>query len=330
MSSASTTRADTTVADPGPPSQGAAGPPRGWKRYQASTFYAFVGPWVLGLILLTAFPMGFALWMSFTNYDGISPSTSYVGFDNYARALEDVDLRQAMVITLLLMFVVVPLTISFGLMMALLVNAPLRERSTYRAILYLPAVLPVTAGAMAFRMVFDQDVGPVNGILSALGMDVVPWLTGNDAFWVLFAYMMWGIGGSMVISLAALQGVPLELHEAAAIDGAGAIQRFFRITLPMISPLVLFQVITGVIGAIQMFVPVLIIGNDQMSAASVTGVPSGMRVYMLYVYQTYFAQADMGYASAMLWLLFIVIVLFTAAVFLSSRRFVYYATGDRQ
>lgn len=304
--------------------------PRNWRRYRASTFYAFTAPWIFGFVLLTLFPLGFALWMSFTNYDGVSPSTSFVGADNYMRAFEDAELRSSLLLTLALMLVVVPLTVFFGLVLAVLCNQQLRLRGLYRAVLYLPAVLPVTAGALAFRLLFDQDTGPVNGALSALGLDAIPWLQGNYAFGLMLTYMLWGTGASMVISLASLQSVPVELMEAATVDGAGPWRRFWSITVPMISPMLLFQFVTGVIGSIQLFIPALLMGNQNMAGASVTNIPEGLRVYMLYVYQTYFAYGDFGYASAMLWLLFVVIVVLTIAIFAGSRRHVFYQNAGSE
>jgi multiple sugar transport system permease protein len=280
-------------------------------------------------VALTGFPMGFALWMSVTNFDGISPTTDYVGFDNYARAFADPDLGKSLRITLLLMLVAVPLAVGIGLGLALLVNTRIRERAIYRALLFLPAIIPVTAGALAFRMVFDQDVGPINGLLSVLHVDVVSWLSGGTAFWVMLAYVLWGAGGSMVLSLAALQGVPADLLEAATVDGAGYLQRLGRIVIPLISPMLLFQIVTGVIAAIQMFVPALLLGNSTVASVSVSDVPEGLRVYMLYVYQTYFGQADFGKASAMLWLLFVIIVAVTALVMAVSRRLVFYSGGTQ-
>lgn len=299
---------------------------RGWRRYKSSTFYAFMTPWILGFVGLTIFPLGFALWMSFTNYDGIS-RTSGVGFENYTRALADTDLHHALLVTLGLMAITVPLGIVLGLALALLLNLNLGFiRPAYRAVLYLPSILPVTTGALAFRMVFDQDVGPVNSILISLGLDAVPWFQGGSSFWMLLAFMFWGIGANMVISLASLQAVPRELLEAAVVDGAGAFQRLLRITLPMISPILLFQIVTGVISALQMFVPAMLMGNSNMSTLDPTGVPEGLQVYMLYVYMTYFSMGEFGYASAMLWLLFIVIVIFTALVFWLSKGRVFYAS----
>lgn len=297
---------------------------RTWRRYKASTFYAFVAPWIFGFVLLTLFPLGFALWMSFTNYDGISPTTSFVGLDNYLRAFTDRELRGSLGLTLLLMMVVVPMTIIFGLLLALLCNQQIRGRGIYRSLLYLPAVLPVTAGALSFRLLFDQDTGPVNGVLALFGLDAIPWVQGNYAFGLMLTFMLWGAGGSMVISLASLQSVPVELIEAATVDGAGALRRFRAITVPMISPMLLFQFVTGVISSIQMFIPALLMGNASLSGGAVTGIPEGLRVYMLYVYQTYFSYGDFGYASAMLWMLFVVIVVITIGIFTISNRFVYY------
>lgn len=171
---------------------------------------------------------------------------------------------------------------------------------------------------------FDQDTGPVNGVLALFGLDAIPWVQGNYAFGLMLTFMLWGAGGSMVISLASLQSVPVELIEAATVDGAGALRRFRAITVPMISPMLLFQFVTGVISSIQMFIPALLMGNASLSGGAVTGIPEGLRVYMLYVYQTYFSYGDFGYASAMLWMLFVVIVVITIGIFTISNRFVYY------
>lgn len=299
---------------------------KGWQRYKPSTFYAFVTPWVLGFLGLTVFPLAFALWMSFTNYDGIS-ATSGVGLDNYSRALQDSGLHHALLVTLLLMAITVPGGIILGLVLAMLLNLELgRARPLYRALLYLPSVLPVTAGALAFRMVFDQDVGPVNSLLIEAGFDAVTWFEGGPSFWILLAFMFWGVGGNMIISLAALQSVPREVTEAATVDGASSWRRFWSITVPILSPILLFQFVTGVISALQMFVPAMLMGNSNMAGLDPTGVPEGLQVYMLHVYMTYFSFGEFGYASAMLWLLFIVIVLFTGLVFWITRGRIFYAS----
>lgn len=301
-----------------------------WRRHRPRTFWMFVSPWVIGFVVLTLGPMVFALWMSFTDYDGISPKTNYVGFGNFERAFHDHQMWSSLTTTLLLMVVIVPLSVAVGLALALMLNLNVRGRGIYRAIIYLPAVIPPVAGSLTFRLLFDHDAGAVNGLLKAFGAGPVQWLTNQDAIVVLISMMLWGVGASMIISLAALQGVPRELSEAATVDGAGSWQRFSRITVPIISPLLLFQVITGVIASIQMFVPALLIGTGGNGTTDISTLPTGLRVYMLYVYQQYFTNNDFGYASALLWLLFIVIVVFTALVFRLSRRAVFDATTEER
>lgn len=304
--------------------------PNGWRRYRPLTFWLFVSPWVIGFLLLTVLPMGFALWMSLTDYDGISPKTNFVGLGNFERALRDDQMWSSLGQTLVLMVVVVPLTVAFGLGLAVLVNQPIRGRSVYRAIAYLPAVVPVVAGSLTFRLLFDRDAGAVNGLIEAIGGPPLQWLAGPEAMIVLVSFVLWGAGASMVLSLAALQGVPRELTEAAKVDGAGSWTRLLRITVPIISPILLFQVVTGVIGAMQLFVPALLLSSGDKAGGVLQQIPDGLRVYLVYVYQQYFALGDFGYASALLWLFFAVIVAFTALVFRSSRRMVFYEAGEEE
>lgn len=298
-----------------------------WTRYRPRTFWLFVSPWVLGFGLLTLAPMAFALWMSVTDYDGISPTTSYVGGRNFSRAVHDPQMWTSLRQTVLLMLIVVPLTVAFGLALAIAVNQRIRGRGVYRAFAYLPAVIPVVAGSLTFRLLFDHDAGAVNGMLQAAGLDPRQWLAGGNALVVLIAFMLWGAGAGMVISLAALQGVPTELTDAAMVDGAGAWRRLRWVTVPIISPILLFQVVTGVIASLQLFVPAVLLSSADSAGGIMPQIPPGLRVYLVYVYQQYFAAADFGYASALLWLLFVVIVLLTAAVFGASRQVVFYAAG---
>jgi multiple sugar transport system permease protein len=300
----------------------------GWRRYRPLTFWLFVAPWALGFLLLTVVPMGFALWMSVTDYDGISPRTNFVGLGNFDRALHDQQMWMSLGQTVALMVVVVPLTVAFGLLLAALVHQPVRGRSIYRAIAYLPAVVPVVAGSLTFRLLFDHDSGAVNGALQAAGGPPLQWLAGHNALIVLISFVLWGAGASMVLSLAALQGVPKELTEAALVDGAGPWTRFVRISVPIISPILLFQVVTGVIAALQLFVPALLLSTGDNAGGMLPQIPAGLRVYLIYVYQQYFAVGNFGYASALLWLLFAVIVLITVAVFRLSRRMVFYDDAD--
>lgn len=318
------TRADVRSAEEPEPSTV---PARGWRRYRPRTFWLFISPWIAGFLLLTAMPMAYALWMSFTNYDGITPPR-VTGLANYARALADPQMYRSLLQTILLMMVVVPLTTALGLALAVACNQPLRGRSALRAIVYLPSVIPVVAGSLAFRLVFDHDSGIVNGLLDLVGLPPAQWLAGGRAFLVLVSFMLWGVGASMVLSLSALQGVPSELAEAGMIDGAGPWRRFLHITMPLISPILLFQIVTGVIASFQMFVPAFLLSAGTTASGALPQIPSGLQVFMIYVYQQYFGYADFGYASALLWLLFIVVVVFTAVVFGSSRSMVFYVTND--
>lgn len=300
---------------------------RGWRRYRPRTFWLFISPWIGGFVLLTAMPMGYALWMSFTNFDGIS-QPRLIGLANYARAVADPQMYRSLLQTVLLMVVAVPLTTAFGLALAIACNQAFVGRGVFRAIVYLPAVVPVVAGSLAFRLVFDHDSGIVNGALELAGLPPAQWLAGARAFMVLASFMLWGVGASMVLSLAALQGVPEELSEAAMIDGAGSWRRFRHIIVPMISPILLFQIVTGVIASFQLFVPAFLLSSGATASGALPQIPSGLQVLMIYVYQQYFGYADFGYASALLWLLFVVIVGFTAAVFAVSRSMVFYVTND--
>jgi multiple sugar transport system permease protein len=282
----------------------------------------FTAPWLAGFVLLTVFPMAYALWMSFTNFDGISPHWRWIGLGNYQELLADPVTRQSLNRTLLFVLVTVPMTIVAGLALAVMVNRPLKARGLFRALLYLPAVVPPVGAALTFKLFFDRNAGAANGILDSVGVSAVSWLTDPYAQYVIMIVVLWGVGNIMIISLAGLQDLPRELHEAARIDGAGAWRSFRSITLPLLSPVILFQVITGVIAALQTFLPLLLAADSTPSGA--TSVPQGNYMYMINVFAQYFAHGRFGYASALLWVLFAVIVVVTALVFKVTAGAVFY------
>ncbi|MDX6348094.1 MAG: multiple sugar transport system permease protein [Streptomyces sp.] len=294
----------------------------GIARQQSRVFYLCVAPWALGFLGLTLYPLGYALWLSMTNSDGISPTTTFIGLDNYKELLSDPVTRDSLLRTGVFVAVVVPLGIIAGLALAVLLNRPLRARGVFRTLLYLPAVFPPVGAAMAFKMLFDRDAGAANGVLGFAGLDPVTWLADPYARYVLFMLTIWGCGNAMIISLAGLQDMPKELHEAARIDGANAWQVFRRITLPLLSPVIFFQVITGVIAALQSIMPLLLAANP--STAGITSVPQGDYLYMINVFAQYFAYGRFGYASALLWVLFAVILVITAVIFKLSSGAVFY------
>ncbi len=298
------------------------------QRHRARTFYAFTAPWILGFALLTVVPLGYALWLSSTNYDALSPHWSYVGADNYTAALSDGRTWSSLLRTLVFVAVAVAGTITVGLALAVLANQRIRGRALLRTLFYLPAVVPPVAAALTFRLLFDRDAGAVNAAAVATGGTATTWLTDPYAFVVLILFLLWGSGSNMVISLAALQGVPSELTDAARVDGAGSWQSFRAVTLPIISPVLFFQVITGVIFTVQTFVPALLLSAG--GPRQLTTVPDGLNLFMVHVYVEAFGLGRLGYASALLWLLFVLLVVFTSVVFKVSNRWVHYAVGPEE
>ena len=288
---------------------------------KARTFYLFVAPWLLGFIGLTVFPLGYAFWLSLTDSDGLSPRTHFVGFENYVEIFHDPLTLSSLAKTGLFALVTVPLSILAGLLLAVMLNQPIRGRGLLRALIYLPAVVPPVGAALTFRLIFDRDAGAANGILSGLGANPITWLVDPNVRYVLYALVLWGCGGAMIISLAGLQDIPRELLEAAQVDGASYWQSFTRIIVPLLSPVILFQVVTGVIASLQSFAP-LLLSSGSLSGAGT--VPQGNYLYMIHVFAQYFSASRFGYASAMLWMLFAVILLVTLVIIKVSARTVFY------
>ncbi|HLZ63218.1 MAG TPA: sugar ABC transporter permease, partial [Ktedonosporobacter sp.] len=221
-----------------------------WSRYSSRTFYLFVAPWVIGFMTLTALPLAYALMISFTDWDGISTRWHWVGLDNYAQLLQNADTWYSLGRTLLYTGIAVPLSIAGGLGLALLLNQRLKAVGFFRTIFYVPSIVPVVATAIMWKLIFDRDAGVLNAFLQRLGLPALTWLVDPTAFYALIVLTLWGLGGGMVIMLAGLQGIPTELNEAAVVDGANRWQAFRSITLPMLSPVIFFQVVTGVIASL--------------------------------------------------------------------------------
>jgi multiple sugar transport system permease protein len=225
--------------------------------------------------------------------------------------------------TFLYTVVSVPLSVGGGLGLALLLNRRLRAVGLYRTIFYVPSVVPVVASAVMWKIMFDRDAGIINALIELFGGPAITWLLDPTAFTVLVIMTLWGLGGGMVIFLAGLQGIPGELREAAAVDGANAVQTFRAVVLPLLTPVVLFQVVTGVIAALQTLVQPLLLAESGGTAA-VGDVPRSNFLYMVNVYQQFFANQRFGYGAALLWVLFAVLLLITVLVLRSSTLWVYY------
>lgn len=298
---------------------------RGWSRYSPRTFYLFVSPWIIGATLFTLFPMIYALLVSFTNFDGISSHWHWIGLANYQELLVTPDTWYSLGQTLMYGVISVTLSVTLGLGLALLLNQRLKAVGLFRTIFYVPSIVPVVASAIMWRLIFDRDAGVLNAMLEFIHIPVVTWLIDPTAFYALIIMTLWGLGGGMVITLAGLQGVPVELQEAARMDGANKWKIFRYVTLPQISPVLFFQVITGAIAAFQTLIqPLLLAEVNQSMANSGVTVPRGNYLYMVRVYEQFFSLQRFGFGSAMLWVLFLIILGITLLIFRTSSFWVYY------
>ncbi len=305
-------------------------------RTEALWFWFFISPWIVGLLLFRGGPILGSLFLSFTEYNVADPPT-WVNLANYQRLLEDDIFYKSLRVSGLYTLLAVPLGIVVSLVMALLLNqkgVPLL--GVFRTLYYIPALV---AGSVAVAFLFQWLLNPSFGIINyvialafgdegliPLGLRGPRWFF--DPNWVVPSFVLmslWGFGASMLIYLAGLQGVPTALYEAARIDGAGAWRRFQNVTLPMISPVVLFTFITGMIGSFQVFTPAYIVSGG------VGGPAYASMFYVLYLYLNAFRRYRFGYASTQAWFLFIIILILTLIALRVSRRAVYYeAPGDER
>ncbi|MFI6792060.1 carbohydrate ABC transporter permease [Nonomuraea sp. NPDC050383] len=300
---------------------------RTWSRYPKRTFYLFVGPWVAGFLLLTAAPLVYAFAVSLTNFDGSSPRWRWVGFRNYVELLGDEYAWAALLRTIGYTAIVVPLSVAGSLGLAVLLNRRLKAVGLWRTVFYLPSVVPVVATAIMWKLVLNRDAGVLNALLESVGLDGITWLVDPMAFYALIILTLWGLGGGMVIMLAALQGVPKELEDAARVDGAGRWKAFRYVTVPMISPVLYFQVVTGIIATLQIVVQPLLLAETN-SISGVGQVPQSTHLYMVQVWEEFFLGNRFGYGSAMLWVFFVIILAFTLLVQRSSRWWVHYEVNS--
>ena len=289
----------------------------GYRRGETVLAWAMVSPWLAGFLLLTAFPMVASLALSFMDWDMLS-APKWVGLANYEKLFfTDPLALHALKITVIFSLASIPLNIVFGLVIAMLLNTNIRGLSVFRTIYYLPAILSGVAVAILWQWIFSTEFGLLNTALRLFGIEGPAWL--GSKIWVLPAFVimrLWSVGGGMVIYLAGLQAIPTDLYEAAEIDGANWWQRILRITLPMLSPTIFFQLITGVIFSMQIFTETFIMTDGGPANASL--------FYMLYLYRQAFQYFKMGYASALAWVFFIAILLLTIILFATAKFWVYY------
>ena len=299
---------------------------------------AFISPWLVGFLALVAWPFAASLYWSFCRYDLIGPP-EFIGWENYRRLADELIHGERFGLAVWNTFyyaaLSVPLSIVLALLLAVLLAQNVRGRAIYRTLLFLPSVVPTVSAAMLWFWLLDPRDGLVNYVLSWAGVPPQGWFgsvreAANPSDWTgaagrifgskdaLVLMSLWGVGNFMIIYLAALGDVPRSLYEAAELDGAGPIRRFRHITLPMLSPVIFFNLVMGLIYSVQAFTQIYLVSEGQ-------GAPAGSTLVLsLHLFLTAFKEQEMGYASAMAWLLFVLVLAATAALFRTSRHWVFY------
>ncbi|MCY3709717.1 MAG: sugar ABC transporter permease [Caldilineaceae bacterium] len=291
------------------------------------TFFGwlFIVPAVLGLLFFRLGPVFASFYLSFTKYEIIT-APKWTGFANYTKLLNDGLWLRSIEVTLWYVSLFVPLSLTFAYAIALLMSRNVRGITSYRTLWYLPSVVPVVASATIWRWGLNPEFGPINYPLKVLGLPAPRWLTDPD--WIVPSIVfigLWGLGNSVLIFLASITSVPRTFYEAAEVDGANLWARFRHVTLPLTSSIIFYQLIVTVINSFQVFgvAYVLFVSNPSASSA---GPDNAALFYVLYMFRNAFGYFRNGYASAMAWILFLVVMLLTIVLFYSQRRWVYYET----
>ncbi|WP_413378159.1 carbohydrate ABC transporter permease [Alkalihalobacillus sp. 1P02AB] len=286
-------------------------------------FWLFLSPWVIGFICFIGGPMVASLFISFTSYNVIT-SPEWIGFQNYSRLFQDNLFYQSLKVTGYYVLLAVPFTIIVSLLLAVLLNIKVKGQAFFRTFFYAPTIISGVSIAFLWAWLLNPDFGVINAtIYQIFGISGPGWF--NSSTWVVPSFMLMRLtmlGSTMVIFLASLQSLPKELYESAAIDGAGKITRFIKITIPLISPVILFNTIIAIINTFQIFTEAYVITQG--------GPEWGSYFYVLYLFETAFAQFRMGYASAQAWILFFIIFVFTMLALWISRRTVHYEYDSKR
>ncbi|WP_432104160.1 carbohydrate ABC transporter permease [Streptomyces sp. bgisy091] len=296
---------------------------RGQRWREVGAGFAFLSPWLVGFVALTAFPMVASLYLAFTDYD-LFHSPSWVGWDNFAQLFDDPRFWTSAKVTALYVVVGTPIKLAAALLVAMLLNLNHRGQGAYRSIFYVPSLIGASVSiAIVWKAMFI-DQGMADRIGGLIGMSGGGWVGDPSKTMPMFVLLaVWTFGAPMVIFLAGLKQIPTELYEAASVDGAGPVRKFWRITIPMLSPVLFFNLLLETIGAFQVFGSAFIISGG-------TGGPADTTLfYTLYLYIKGFSQFDMGYASAMAWVLVVVVGVVTTILFKTSNAWVHYSGDNR-
>jgi multiple sugar transport system permease protein len=293
---------------------------RGREKRNLYNGIAFISPWIVGMSVFLLYPVIASFYYSLCDYN-VLKKPAFIGLWNYQTLMQDEVFVVSLKNTLLFAFMAIPTGLCAALLLAVLLNQKIKGRSVWRTFFFLPSLVPLVALGILWQWLLNGQYGLINYLLGIVGIKGPNWL--GTTFWAKPALVLtgiWGVGGAMIIFLAGLQDVPTQLYEAAEIDGANAIQRFFHITVPMISPIIYFNLIMGIIGTLQVFaVPYVMTGGGPARATY---------FYTLYLYDSAFTYLEMGYASAMAWILFIIIFALTLVTHKLSSRYVQYG-GSR-
>jgi ABC-type sugar transport system permease subunit len=293
-------------------------------RTEALTGFMFLAPWIIGFLAFTCIPMVLTLLMTFSNFRLVQAEPlQFIGLTNYAKLLNDPQMRQALLVTLRFGIIALPVSLLFPILLAALINnKTLWGRGIFYTLFYMPAIVPLVSAAFIWRGVLNPQTGWFNMILNLIGVSNPPdWFTSPAWVYPALTLMgLWGVGTGMVTMLAAMQGVSPELYEAAQVDGAGPIRRFFAITLPMISPVIFYNLLLGIVGLFQYFLPAIVLFQGN-------GNPAGSTWFLnLYLYKQFFTYQDMAYGATLAWLMFMLILVITGFLWWSQKFWVFYAS----
>ncbi len=295
------------------------------RKKEALWFYLLVLPWLFGFVTLTLGPMIYSLFLSLTNWD-LFTDPKFVGLDNYTKLFTKDDIFWKTVFnTLYYAFISVPLAMVFSLFIVYFLNRPIKGSAIYRTLYYIPATVPAVASALLFKWLLAPDAGMINRFLALFGIDGPAWLL--EPAWVkpaLILMSLWTVGASITLLMAGTKSIPSEFYEAAELDGASPSRQYFRITLPLLTPIIFFNLINGLIISLQIFTQIYIMTGS--GGANMGGPNNASMMIVPYLFNNAFRFYKMGYASAIAWILFVLVMLLTVLVFRSSSAWVYYET----
>ena len=304
--------------------EGALAPARKKLKVPYVFIFLCMSPWIFGIIIFTAYPMIASFYQAFTKFNLID-KPEWVGLDNFHRMFfEDSDFWLALKNTIWISAISIPLRIVFALFTAWVLTKPKRGSSLYRTIFFLPSMVPTVAASMAFTYIFNPAYGPINRGLEAIGIKEPPFWFMDPKWskWGLILLGLWGIGDTMIIYLAGLLDVPKSLYEAASLEGASPWQSFRYVTLPMMTPVIFFSFVTGVIGSFQYFT------QAYVASGQVNDYSHAMYFYATHIYYTAFRAYEMGYASALAWVLLVITLACTLVILKTQKRWVHYPNGS--